>query len=605
MAGIFKSLNKSDIRYTPFRTYKLWYDSFAGVWNDSSVWSDTDVWNDIGYSGSNFTIYVANYNPTSNYPQSDPLKDTFNQGVSFSESVEPTTSNGKYQRVVHKSIYHLYYRDYYTNNKASFGGGDINYQQRYLEDQAYVISMPQSKFGERIASDSIKINLSWSYAPVSGALYNPLTASAAASGVWTVVDDSYGNLKISGSGFYSPYGQYVGGAYTNYTSSVSKRTVGEWPFDDLYQYTDIGHFSVTKSFNKGDWQMESIYNNVKVTFPSGAATPTASDFELLGAVMYFTASQSSSIHIKPNVIPNANQYYNFENGNFSISLLAVPTLKPTHPSGSVLVSKQSTRSDLKIDLNGNIYSEPVPAQFPYKISYTSGSCKVKFERSDGVSTYSITSSVSMSLNTVHHIVAVKSGSAISLHVSSPITNSIDTGTLSISDQLSRNNSDLYIGNTYTGEYGFNGGIDNIKFYNSALTTNDIKILHHTLGVGNVHVGNVFYSSGMMILTAVPIRYSTIHNVECRGTHTIYETEIACTISPGEFGMSSNPSLQVYDSLSNQYVYAPFVTGSQFKPFVTTVGLYDDKGNLVVVGKLNTPIQLPNNMDTTILVRYDK
>jgi hypothetical protein len=67
----------------------------------------------------------------------------------------------------------------------------------------------------------------------------------------------------------------------------------------------------------------------------------------------------------------------------------------------------------------------------------------------------------------------------------------------------------------------------------------------------------------------------------------------------------NPTLQVYDPTYNQFVFTPFATGSEFAPFVTTVGLYDDKHRLVAVAKLNTPIQLPNNTDTTIIVRFDR
>ena len=70
-------------------------------------------------------------------------------------------------------------------------------------------------------------------------------------------------------------------------------------------------------------------------------------------------------------------------------------------------------------------------------------------------------------------------------------------------------------------------------------------------------------------------------------------------------MSNNPSLQRYDSVRGDYVFQSYVSSSDFKPYVTTVGLYDDRGNLLVVGKLSQPIQTPNNTDTTFIVRYDK
>ena len=138
-----------------------------------------------------------------------------------------------------------------------------------------------------------------------------------------------------------------------------------------------------------------------------------------------------------------------------------------------------------------------------------------------------------------------------------------------------------------------------------LSTNDLKILHHTLGVGNTQIGNAYYSHGMMVLSSIPARYSTIKTVSTRGTHTIWENEISCTIAPGDFGMSLNPTLQEYDSLRNEFVFIPLVTGSYFKPYITTIGLYNDRGDLVVIGKLSTPIQTPNNTDTTLIVRFDR
>jgi hypothetical protein len=586
MAGVFKSLDQSDVRITPFRTHKRWYQNFLST----------------GSGNDSFTLYQANYNPYSNYLQQDPLKDTFDLGNPYFDSLEPTTSQGQYQRVVHRSIDHLYYRDWYTNTKATFGTGNINTQKRFLEDQAFVISMPQSKFGETVLPGSIRMNMSWSYA-VTGSGY---ANNQVVSGTWAIVDDLFGNLVFEDNQFLSPYGQLVGGAYTNYTSSVNKNIAGEWPFEDLYKFTDSGLFNLTSSFNKGSWSMESIYTNVRTTFKTGSASPTASsDIEMLGAVMLFTSSLSSSIEIKPNLVKEYNQRYNFEGEDFAISMVIIPTNKPTHTSGSVLISKQGPIDELKIDLNGNIHSAPAPTRYPYRLSYTSGSCKLNFERTDGISTFSMTSSVSMSLNIAHHITAVQSGSQIHLYVNNKESSSIDIGTITVSDRDSQNQSNIFIGNTYAKDRGFDGVIDNVKLYKDNLNANDVKILHHTLGVGNILVGNAYYNHGMSVISSIPTRYGTVIDAEAKGTLTIYENEISCTISPGDFGMSSNPTLQQYDPIINEYVYSPFVTSSFFKPFVTTVGLYDDRGNLLVVGKLNMPIQLPDNLDTTIIIRYDK
>jgi len=585
MTGVFKSLDKADVRITPFSTYKLWSDVIGS-----------------GGSGSIYSVYQADYNPLSNYLNADPLKDSFDQGNPSFDQSDPATINGKYKRVVHKSIEHLFYRDYLKNNMAFFGDGDVNNQIRFLEDQAYVISMPQSKFGESILQGSVDMYVSWSFGINSGSL----SSIGSASGTWHIVDDLHGNLLISGSEYYSPYGQYIGGAYTNYTASVTIPIVGEWPFDETYKYTDIGPINVTSSYNRGSWQMQSAYKNTSVSFYTGSKYPSPSDLELLGAAMHFTSSLSSSITIQTNVAPDYNQYYNFENKEYSVSMMIRPTQLSTHTSGSVLLIKNGNAEDLRIDSNGDVFTVPVSNNYPYKLSITSGSHKLKFEKEGGGNLISITSSLSMSLNNLYHIALTRSSSMYTLYVNGIGSSSVDSvNSTAVVEKNSRNKANIYIGNTYSEDQGFNGLIDNVKIYGDVLSTNDLKILHHTLGVGNTQIGNAYYSHGMMVLSSIPARYSTIKTISTRGTHTIWENEISCTIAPGDFGMSFNPTLQEYNALQNEFVFRPYITSSYFKPYITTIGLYNNQGQLLVIGKLSTPIQAPNNTDTTFIVRYDR
>ena len=50
--------------------------------------------------------------------------------------------------------------------------------------------------------------------------------------------------------------------------------------------------------------------------------------------------------------------------------------------------------------------------------------------------------------------------------------------------------------------------------------------------------------------------------------------------------------------------ADFATGSYFRPYVTTVGLYNEDRELLVVGKLGQPIRMSDETDTTIVLRWD-
>ncbi|MBC8395995.1 MAG: hypothetical protein H8E16_02705, partial [Flavobacteriales bacterium] len=48
----------------------------------------------------------------------------------------------------------------------------------------------------------------------------------------------------------------------------------------------------------------------------------------------------------------------------------------------------------------------------------------------------------------------------------------------------------------------------------------------------------------------------------------------------------------------------FATGSIWTPYVTTIGLYDDNHELLVVGKLGQPIKMSGETDTTLIIKWD-
>jgi hypothetical protein len=91
---------------------------------------------------------------------------------------------------------------------------------------------------------------------------------------------------------------------------------------------------------------------------------------------------------------------------------------------------------------------------------------------------------------------------------------------------------------------------------------------------------------------------------------IYETQYKCTIESDEFNYSLNPTLlseSISSSilLSGSNIYVDFATGSEFNPFVTAIGLYDDNNELLAVGKLSQPLPTSQTTDTTILINLDR
>ena len=141
-------------------------------------------------------------------------------------------------------------------------------------------------------------------------------------------------------------------------------------------------------------------------------------------------------------------------------------------------------------------------------------------------------------------------------------------------------------------------------------------------------GQIFYPHGIAVITSdsnpgldgygyatygtglYGVRDSTIieafvtsSNVTCSfsSSLTIWETQYKCTARENEFNLSLNPSAI---SGSNGEIY-PFMTGSYFEPYVTTVGLYNENQQLLAVGKLSQPLPLSSTTDTTILINIDR
>jgi hypothetical protein len=154
-------------------------------------------------------------------------------------------------------------------------------------------------------------------------------------------------------------------------------------------------------------------------------------------------------------------------------------------------------------------------------------------------------------------------------------------------------------------------------------------------------GNIFYSHGIAVITSdsspqgdtygtarygsslygvsdstIVENFITSSNVTCSfsSSLTIYETQYKCTINENEYNFTLNPSVSsgsVPYSSSIGTFYTPgqylnsWATGSDFSPYITTVGLYDNNQNLLAVGKLSQPLLTSPTTDTTILINMDR
>ncbi|MBC8428546.1 hypothetical protein H8D04_01545 [bacterium] len=161
------------------------------------------------------------------------------------------------------------------------------------------------------------------------------------------------------------------------------------------------------------------------------------------------------------------------------------------------------------------------------------------------------------------------------------------------------------------------------------------------GSGSV-IGNVFYKTGMVVFTDTG-SYKDValgtgtdgFEIDYRSTHTIYQHEYTVIAPAGQFNTSRNISLTyqrsgsitVKEGSKPHYYFPPgdnpsggsgsysssyeatqfvenFVTHSQFSPYISTIGLYNDNNELLVVGRTSKPIKNDDTMDMSFVLRFD-
>jgi len=162
---------------------------------------------------------------------------------------------------------------------------------------------------------------------------------------------------------------------------------------------------------------------------------------------------------------------------------------------------------------------------------------------------------------------------------------------------------------------------------------------NAVGSGS-EVGNIFYEQGLFVFTdtgSYADAATSAYTLNYKSTQTIYEHEYRVSIKPFEFNTTTNisttpdrsgsitvkegavsmsnffppshkPSGQGTGSYAAFYNAAtqslPMTTGSEFKPYVTDIGLYSEDNELLAHGKLGKPIRLSDDIETTFVVRFD-
>lgn len=151
-----------------------------------------------------------------------------------------------------------------------------------------------------------------------------------------------------------------------------------------------------------------------------------------------------------------------------------------------------------------------------------------------------------------------------------------------------------------------------------------------------YIGDIIYPHGMIIITDPEytlllqqawggenpeIIPSTRNNLvlSWKSSQPIYTHNYHCKIRDFEYNYTYNPTAisssvgTVYDN--NDEIYSTSgsinkgdlisnITGSSFRPYITTVGLYNDSNELIAVGKVNRPVPKTQDTEMTIIVKID-
>jgi DNA/RNA endonuclease YhcR with UshA esterase domain len=98
-------------------------------------------------------------------------------------------------------------------------------------------------------------------------------------------------------------------------------------------------------------------------------------------------------------------------------------------------------------------------------------------------------------------------------------------------------------------------------------------------------------------------YTGSFTLSFKNEHIIYENEVRCLVQESDYNLSYNPTL-----LSGSYISGSvkdFATGSDFYPYATSLGLYNDNNELLAVAKFGKPIMISPDTDMTFVVKYDE
>jgi len=577
---IFKNLKKGDYEVKPFKTHKKW--NFAS--DESETFAGVSTY----YGNSGIKIYRALYPENNKY---------FGGIANISSSLYERTFVT--QSVDPKLIWYHLEHNYYSNFERGLYPtkillSDIN---RNLYESSSVVVIPQRVFGEAIKKGTVSITHYGSESPFN----------------YTLTDDSNGNLIDS---------EYDTSKFANYDKCLLY--LG---FNAYYRSYGFRNKQTNGVIDNSHLNNEVLYvNPKKISFSSGI--PTTSPVSSSGTAIVLNGGY---LHIKDKE--------NFNIGpaeDFAISFwINVPASQSNYTYHyNHILNKSATNLVTDVITSGpgaggtvTSYKKQYAGQWPFDITINNSSAQTGFEyrlnftRGTGTRAVNMVTTTSLPTGSWTHVLCQKSGSEYSIYLN---------GTKNVSQSLNvpggvSNNNEMYIGGEGLTEDGaFSGSLDEFRIYKGHLTSNQIAgLADNSFDLGYAYqtniVGSVLYTDGLMVVSDPRPKYRNAllgktGNYDYGGrvdgfygtfksTTTFYEHEIICRLRKNEYNMTQNPSI-IDSGVVGIGKIRDFATSSFFNPYFTTIGLYNDKYELIAIAKTSSPIEKRDDVDMNIIVRFD-
>lgn len=513
---------------------------------------------------------------------------------------DPTNSiDNSNQYVIWKALDAQYYRFPYDNT-STLEHSNKRFTQKILLHSASILQLPYLDYGETIKPGSVEITNSF---------HNII-----------LTDDQNGNLydvTIDTGSFTSKH-----------------NLVGYWGFDNEFRkfktlkYQTHGYLGLNNQIDANILTNIQYHSSVfEPDQPSIAKNVRlAEGLHINGTGSAFSGYFDGVSYL---LTPNRNEFNFATTDDFTISFWTkgFSILQyNTEYEYNQLISKKGViwkqtygkqkkyQNDIVVEVDhvsSSFWNESTnvyPYDFRLFNDASPNNNKIEFRRSDGINICSLTGSKPGG-SAWCHISVTKSGSLLTMYLNGTV---VDQKTDNTKNPVNKH-SIMFGSDNMNFLAGYTGYMDEIRFYDKAFPQSTIQTLANNTNQSCYQtsvVGNVFYRRGKLVISALDHKYYNIFDknwvLKYRGTHTIFQYECLIRIKKGSFNLSQNPT-----TLLNPYsdLIINEMTGSQsddgaMLPYCTSIGLYNDKKELMAVAKLSQPLQMREDVDLNIAIRWD-